>query len=257
MLQLHKKINRLKLVIIVLFSISSFGQTNEKDFSTWGWIQLEKQTFKHQYVSFQYQVRYDNNGSTFDRSNFYLGYGFDYLKNFNTEVLYQFSTDYKKDQHTFYAGTTYKIKLFEKTSLFVRTAVQHTQNYFTGDFETDKPLTEWRNRFRLSYAINKKFSTTISAEPYLAFDRINPAHISRIRYVNQFNYRFNKYQDFSLFYLVEPDVITYKTPKTDFVLGLTYSVKLPNKWKTFKKFFKPSSSNDKEKKEENLKDSFN
>jgi hypothetical protein len=54
---------------------------------------------------------------------------------------------------------------------------------------------------------------------------------------------------------VEPDVITYKTPKTDYVIGLSYSIKLPNKWKDFKKFYKPSNP-DKDK-DSDTKDSFN
>jgi len=252
----QKSINQILGLVLGLLSIASYGQLAPKeDFSSWGWIQVEKQTFKHQYVSLQYQVRYDNYGFTFDRSNFYLGYGIDYFKKFNTEVVYQYSTSVKKDEHTFFIGTTYKTKLFKKTSLFFRTAVQHTQNYFTGDPIADKPITEWRNRIRLSYSITKKYAATISAEPYLAYDRIHPGHLSRIRYVSQLNYKFNKYNNVSLFYLVEPDVITYKTPKTDYVIGLSYSIKLPNKWKDFKKFYKPSNP-DKDK-DSDTKDSFN
>ena len=255
-MDVNKTINQIKCLFLIIFSISTYGQLSpKKDFSTWSWIQLEKKTFKHQYVSFQYQARYDNYGFTFNRSNFYLGYGIEYFKKFNTEVVYQFSTSYKKDEHTFFVGTTYKCKLFKKTSLFLRTAVQHTQNYFTGEPIADKPLTEWRNRIRLSYSLNKNYNATLSAEPYLAFDQLHPGHISRIRYVSQLNFRYNKFNNLSLFYLIEPDVITYKRPNTDYVIGITYSIKLPNKWKDFNKFYQRSNA-DKDK-DRDTKDSYN
>lgn len=249
---------QIKLIVLAFFTLPCFGQLSEKkDFSAWGWIQLEKQTVKNQYITAQYQIRYSNNATVFDRSNFYLGYGFNYLKNFNTEVLYQYNSNYKVDQNTFYFGTSYKFKLFKNTSCFIRTAVQHTQNYFTGDYQADEPITEWRNRLRISYAINKAYSATISAEPYLAFDYMHSGYLSRVRYVSQLNLKYNKYQNFSLFYMIQPDEVTFKTPKIEYVLGLTYSIKLPNKWKDFKKFYYPKFLEYKDKQESDTKDSFN
>lgn len=224
------------LSLILIAPLVTKAQIQRKqDFSMWGWVQLEKKFSKKQYVELQYQIRFDQNVSQFNRSTIYFIYGNNFRKHFNLELLYQLNENYKRDQHTFYAGITYKHSILPHLSLAVRTAVQSTRNYFTGDVYADKPYTEWRTRMRLTYNVYKPFDVSLSAEPYLLFKSDREPYLSRIRYVVQLSYKYNHLQKLTLFYLVQPDVISYGTPKTNYVLGLAYHFTLPNEFDIFKK----------------------
>lgn len=229
-----------------------------RDFSTWYWVQLQKSTFDYQYAEFQCQVRYSDNSSTFNRTNLYFIYGYDWTNNLNVEFLYQVNLNYEIDQHTFYLGATRKFKLSNRLFAYYRSAVQHARNYFTGDYSNDVPLTEWRNRLRLTYRFNKKYSLAISAEPYLSFDQIHPLFWSRTRYVAQGTCQLNKFNSLSMFYLIQPDVIDFGTVGTSYVLGVTYGLKLPDRPKDYARLFKgskKSNNSDKNRGEDN--DTFN
>lgn len=246
------------VVGIIIFPFSVLSQNRREDLSLWTWLQFEKRLGNGQYAQFQYQTRFNENISRFNRSNIYFIYGVNFLSHWQLEGIYQLNTNYEADQHTFFAGLTYKQKFSSRISLFYRTGFQTIRNYFTGDIRGDKPYAESRNRIRVKYKINNLFSTAISAEPYLKFSYDHPAYLSRIRYVSQFNYRFNKYQTFSFFYMIEPDVICYSQPQTDYILGITYYFIFPNKAKGFKKLFKPKElSKDSGEEDEMLRDTYN
>lgn len=245
------------LGISVFLSICTFSQTGRKqDLALWPWIQIEKKIGRHQYVEFQYQVRFNNHISQYNRSNYYFMYGIDFLKHFQAEGLYQLNSNPKADEHTFFAGLTYKQNISQHVSLLYRSSFQTTRNDFTGDKHVDKPYSEWRNRLRSIYKFNNVYSVSLSAEPYLKITDKHPVYLSRIRFVSQFSYRFNKYQTFSAFYLLEPDIVYYSTPSTDHVIGLAYHFTLPDKMKSFKKIFKPKSIDNADD-NEMLKDTFN
>ncbi|NUM31002.1 MAG: DUF2490 domain-containing protein [Bacteroidetes bacterium] len=246
------------VVLIIAISYKSNAQENtKKDFSLWTWFQLEKKIGKKHSIEFQYQARFNQNVTQFNRSNFYFMYGLDFKKKYNAEILYQLTTNHKTDQHTFFFGLTYKHPLTRRTSFFYRTSVQAVRNYFTGEMYSDKPYVEFRNRVRFSYKINKMFGMAVSGEPYIKHSYKHYAYLSRIRFVTHLNYKYNKYQSFAAFYLIEPDIISFSQPKIDFVLGITYHLKVPGKKKNFKNFFKPYSKSKEDFENDNLKDSFN
>ena len=233
----HCYLKKIVFLLVVLFLCPSLSksQVRENDFALWSWFQVEKKFQKKQYVEFQYQIRFNENVSQFNRSNIYFIYGRNVRKNLNVEFLYQLNTNHKNDQHTLFVGFTYKQSMSYRSYLSFRTAVQNTHNYFTGDYKIDEPYNEWRNRLRFVYRISSPFQVSLSVEPYLLFKPTANPYFSRIRFVAQTTYKFNKYQNLSLFYLVQPDLVTTSTPKTNYVLGITYHLTLPNSLNGFKK----------------------
>lgn len=251
------------ILLLLLLPICLSAQLRyREDFQTWFWLQVRKKTFSHQYFEAQYQLRLVNNASTFGRANLYAIYGYNWAKRWNTEVLYQLATNHQIDQHTLYIGTTYNVKLARRLYLFARTAFQYTNNHFSGEYKIDKPIYEWRNRVRISYNYKQLGAIALSAEPYLAYDQIHPVYLGRVRYVAQCNLRYNRFVGFSAYYLIQPDIVTYKRLDRNYVVGLTCQIKLPNKWKDYDKIHKPKflkyfrKSNDKDNDDEPT-DTFN
>ncbi len=245
------------LLLLMLPHITFARKSTNQDLSLWTWVQLEKKISHNQYAEFQYQTRFSNNISQFDRSNLYFVYGINFMKHMQLEALYQLNTNYEADQHTFFLGLSYKRKINRRYSIFYRTSFQTVRNYFTGDALTDQPYSEWRNRIRVNYKINNLLSASLSGEPYLKISSEHPAYISRIRFVSQLSYGFNKYQNISAFYLVEPDIVTYSHHDIDYVLGITYHFRIPDKAKAFKKVLRPKKLMREHSEEEILRDTFN
>ncbi len=243
------KYRLVSLTLLFLIPFSAISASNrEQDLSLWLWFQVEKKIGKNQYAEFQYQTRFTENVTRFDRSNIYFIYGIKVLKNLQLETLYQLNTNYLQDQHTFYIGATHKTRLGKKSAIFNRTSFQTVRNYFTGIHQFDESYFEWRNRIRMMYKFNKIFTAAASAEPYLKFSSDRRMHLSRIRLVSQFRVRYNKYQSFTLFYLVQPDIVSFSRPAVDYAMGVTYHLRLPNKAKAYHKLFKSDFQNKKEKK---------
>lgn len=229
-------------LLYLLGFLPSYGHSNDsytrpRDFSAWYSTEVEKSTFKDQYVAIQLQLRYDNNATTFDRTNLTFTYGYDWTKNFNLEAAYRMNFNYDADQQTFYLGAARKFRINSRMSLYFRTALQHTRNHFTGDFEIDQPITQWRNRLRLNYRFDVRYSMALSAEPYLLHDGVHQLYVSRIRYQSQFSMRLNKYNSLTVFYLLQPDVVDYGINGTSNVAGITYSIDVPGKLSNFSRIY--------------------
>ncbi len=233
------------LYFIFLSTMVVAQKESKNDLFFWNWYQINYKVTKKDYVSFQFQNRLKENMSTFNKNNFYFIAGRNINKKINIEALYQLTTNYTNDNHTFYVGLTYKHKIND-LKIHFRSSVQHIRNYFTGNYKIDKPFFEWRNRLRIFYPLSNSFSVSLSTEPYIKFEAIHQPYFSRIRNVAQFSYDLNRYQSVSLFYLYEPEIITFSSPKNDYVLGFTYQLMLPRKWKKMKKVFEFENKYDKQ-----------
>lgn len=236
------------LFLLISFSKLACAQAVDHDLSFWNWYQVEYNFNKHHYVNVQFQYRLNHQFHDFDKSNLYFTYGRNIGKNWNAECLYQFTTNYDLDSHTLYAGITYRLKL-GSCKLYYRMSAQHIRNYFTGEYATDQPYTEFRNRLRLVVPISKSVDMGISTEPYIKFSSIRAAYCSRMRSVLQFNYALNNYQSVTAFLMYEPSVTTFAQRHTDEVIGLTWQLSIPKKFRHLKRLYKMSSGKKKKDKD--------
>lgn len=244
-------------VLFVAFTFTTFNvgsQVNYNDFSAWYWFQMKYKVTKKTALNFQYQCRTNKNASQFDKSNFYFSIERKLTKTLQAELLTQLATDNRQNQFTIYGGLTHKFK-FQHFSIFLRSAVQHKRNYFSGNPQLDNPFFEWRNRIRIAIPYGTHWSFALSTEPYLSFSNYESAYFSRIRNVVLASYQLNKFHSITTFYLVEPTLNQRYSRRNDFVLGLTYHVTLPKKAKEWKKFFDFKEKDEEHKPER--KDSYN
>lgn len=217
---------------------SAWSQSQSNDFSSWYWLQLSKDVSNDEYVSVQYQSRFDNNTTQFDAGNFYCMIGTNRIKQINLEGLYQYRTGYSKDNQTFYLGATKKMT-YKRFNFYWRTAYQHTRDFFTGDPMLDHPIHEWRNRLRIRYKLNKSFNLACSAEPTWELNDLGNIYVDKVRYMIVAEMDYNKYHSFTLFYFYQPNLYNSSSLKANYVLGMTYQIFLPKKIKKIKNFYKP------------------
>lgn len=230
----------MKNLIIISFVLSAaFGQaqTHPMDLGFWGWIKVNKQISKRQTIGVQYQVRLKDNWRQFDRNNFYVNYAYDFKHKLTGELLYQWNTNYTMDQHTFYVGLSKKVD-FGKSSFIVRSAFQYIRNMHNIQALGYAPYLEWRNRIRFKYALSKRFSGSVSGEPYLHFDHFSsPIRVSRTRYIAQIDYLYNKNTTLSVYFLMQPSPSNHAPSSIKNVIGFTYQLDLPKKHTAIEKLF--------------------
>lgn len=224
------------MLTMVFYSFLAKAQTRNINWGNWGWLKLSKQVSKRQTVGFQYQVRYSDGFSTFDRSNIYVTYSLDLKRKWNFDALYQWNANREMDQHTFFVAFSKKMN-WKKCSLTYRTAIQHIENTHNIPALGYVPYTEWRNRLRLKIPLSKHWSSSWSYEPYLMFtNRWIPA-LTRARFVADLSRDLNKYTSFSVFYLSQPAYKNIGQPSWKNVLGLTFQIELPRSHKSILKVF--------------------
>lgn len=227
-------------ISLVFGSTDLMSQDRNQDLSFWTWFQVNRDLGKHTYGSLQYQVRLNNNMSAFQANNFYCIYGYNLNKRTNLEGLYQINTNRERTNHTLYLGLTRQFKVTDHFSIYTRTAVQHGRNLVGFESVTNQPTYDWRNRFRVKYKFNKTIALACSAEPTMRYSLAQGMVLDKIRFASQFSFNYNKYQSITLFYMFQPDVISFKQPMTNYILGATYQLELPKKFKKYKKILKPN-----------------
>lgn len=229
-------------VLLLLPAIVQGQRGRAEDLAFWPWLQVEKKIGRISSAEVQCQLRFNENISQFQRANFYFKYGLNLKNGYQVDLLYQLNTNHQVDQHTFFLGVTHRWKLTPKTNLYYRSAFQYIRNYFTGDVQIDEPYVEWRNRLRIKTDLGSHFAMAVSVEPYVRYVTFQPPVVSRARLIVLGEYEFNKYQTYSAYMLIQPDIVSNSFPETDYVIGLTWHMRLPDTWKGFSKLFKARKS---------------
>lgn len=244
------------LIFSFLLLFNQLGAQTSQNLSSWYWLQLRYKINKKTYINTQYQARLNHAPLEFGQSSFYFSVERKFTKKWQGELLYQLTTNFSKDQHTFYAGIT-RTKNFKLFKLFYRGAWQMNRLYFTGNPTYDKPYSEIRNRIRVQLPHNK-FRFAISSELFYRYNQsfCFNGSLTRIRNIALMSYNLNRYQSFSLFYLYEPSLNRLINNHNDHVIGLVYQINLPKKIHKLKHFFEADHDKSKNNNQDS-NDSFN
>lgn len=225
---------KLILLLVLVSKVSMAQRFNDNEM--WLWIQGNKGISKKLSVGLQYQMRLDNNLSTFKWSYYYFNIDYKLSPKINSQFVFQFGDSYDKILYsTFFALSTKK--KFNNFTISYRTAFQHEQNSLLYQYSREMksiPINEWRNRITCKYSINSKTKIYLFAEPYIDFETAG-MRISKVRNSLGFEYEFIKNNFLNPFVLYQPDVTVTGRPSIEEVLGITYEFDLPYKKHKHKK----------------------
>ena len=224
------------------FSQAIGGVGPKQDYQTWLWFQVDKDFTKHINLGVQYQERIDATNYSFKWSYFYLNGEYKLNKHFNVQAVYQYCTSYQFDLHSFYVGATGKMGI-GRWKFALRTAWQNEIVHFSpkyADEQGNETKYEWRNRATVRYKLFSNITAFAFSEPYLRYGYRDP-YIDKIRSGFGIDYDFNKYNTFTLYYLMQPEY-DIKSQTIQNVLGFVYSVSLPRKKMKWHKFFNPKKT---------------
>lgn len=226
--------NSLLVVGVALPMLSSA----QSDFGVWAGADVRVPIAKKLDVGVQLETRFANNVSTVDKSFISPYVKFDLHKHIGLGLAYRFGnrpTTGLLGGETHHrigldANFTNLLELFmKKTKLKLDGRLRYTHAWDRGDLNNDN----FRTRVKLSYNLPKtKLKPHVAAEFFLHFN-------DQLTYTSTGvtgNHRFNKYRlrlgleypikkhhELNLYYIVEPE---FKSPDTDFILGLGYKYEI-------------------------------
>ncbi len=194
----------------------------------WLWTQVNKPLNKKLSIGVQYQIRLDNNLSSFKWSYYYFNVDFKVNKWLSTQAVLQFGDSYSKNLYSsFLAASTGK--KFGKFGLSYRTAFQHEHNFLIyeySDLTKSILVNEWRNRLTLKYALSHKIKLYAFSEPYIDFE-VAGSRLSKVRNSVGVEYEFINNNFINPFILYQPDMQVTGRPVLERVLGFTYEYEFP------------------------------
>lgn len=219
------------LTVVLFFSFAKISTAQVyRDNELWLWFQGNKAITKKWTVGAQYQIRLDNNLSTFKWSYYYLTANYKINKTFSSQVNLQFGDTWDKNLYSLFLATTAHYKI-GNVGLSWRTAYQHEQNSVRYQYERiikSDPVNEWRNRFTVKYNFTHRLNVYAFGEPYLDFE-VRGVRLSKVRNIVGLEYMFAPYNYITAYYMNQPDVIVFSQPTVERVVGITYEVDLPRK----------------------------
>lgn len=170
-----------KVLAILSLSILTLNLcAQEQDLGLRSELGLRYRLNKKSSLDFSYRLDLKENISQFRRSNFSFAYNRKINKWLDAELYYRFITNNTQDKHRFRVALSTDKKIYKRTKLEFRTLLQHDLNYLDGDYlRSYKPRWVWRNRLRIDYKINKRWSADVYTEPFISqnYKGFNPYRI--------------------------------------------------------------------------------
>ncbi|MEY4876807.1 MAG: hypothetical protein RL708_1956 [Bacteroidota bacterium] len=219
---------KIRLTILFLFIMQTTFAQRFNDNEMWLWVQGNKGLNKKLSVGLQYQMRLDNNLSTFKWSYYYFNVDYKLTSKINSQFVFQFGDSYDKILYSTFIALSTK-KRIGKLTIGYRTAFQHEQNSLLYQYNREmksNPINEWRNRITCKYAIFSKVKIYVFTEPYIDFETAT-IRVSKIRNSIGLEYEFLKNNFINPFILYQPDIIVTGQPSIEKVLGITYEFDFP------------------------------
>ncbi len=227
------------LIILLFISIVSKSQV-QYDWENWTSIGVKK-NFKHNFSwDLGYQIRFDQNISSFKSSYISTGLGYKLNKYVSFDISYRYATNYYRDLHRFSTAInlTYKYK---KLELNLRNMIQNEREYFNSTYENGHtPQNYLRERLQISYTVIKPIKLYVSAESFFKFSNTN-IQMNRIRTIAGADFKIKKLHTLGLAYMFQPNF-----PNTEIMQAVTleYTYEIPT-WKKIKKAFHSKSNKEK------------
>ena len=218
---------RLFTTLLFLFCgiyINSFAQVN--DAGLWTSIDVSKKLAGGFNASLSEEIRLNENVSEVGTAFTEIGITHKIIKRMTGGISYRFIQSRRLDdsysiRHRLNVDVAYRIK-FKMISATVRERFQSQVKNVQSSDDGSIPVNYLRNKVTFKYDTNKKYTPWISFEAFLQLNNPEGNEFDNLRYSAGFDYKFNKKNSISLFYLINQE-INVDDPLTGYITGVNYS----------------------------------
>ncbi len=212
------------LLVLLFFSIQSFGQSNT-DFQSRSIFSVDYKLNKKWKLASEYRYSLENDLQKFRTSAVQLEAEYAFNKKLTLSGGYRFSTSYEEDNHRFFSALSYEYKINKIFTLSSASKFQYSTNSFDPDFmnEFKEPVKMSRQKLGLDINFPKsKLSVSSGIEIFLKTDTQPYFKFNRMRYFLGSEYNLKKYGKIGLLVFYDDK---YNPRKDDrIVLQTKYSI---------------------------------
>jgi hypothetical protein len=218
---------KILFILLVCFQVANsnilLAQVN--DAGLWMTVSVEKKISKKFKVVVAEEMRLRENISMIGQLFTDVSLQYKVTKNFLISGSYRFSMKQNLDfmyepRQRIYGDLVYKNKA-NKFDFYIRTRVQEQDRYIVGVSENNLQTWYWRNKVAAKYDA-KDFTPFISFEAYYSLNNPKGNVIDGLRYQAGTDYKLNKHNSFTLYYLIDQE-IQVNNPQNSYVVGVEYN----------------------------------
>ncbi len=220
---------------IYCFFLIFFSQlcvAQENDFEFWTGIQVEKELFKDFSISFEEELRLNENATSISSIFTQLGVSYKIHKYLNVGVAYRFVSvqnryEYFDTKNRYQVDLGTRKKINKKITLKARTRIQQSfTNALNNEFkEPETSKWAWRNKATFDYRPKKDYTFATSIETYNRLNDSEGNYFQKLRITQALDYRINKKMDLTIFYRFERE-FNANLPGQNSIVGLFYKVEI-------------------------------
>ena len=213
-------------IILLLFCTFTVSLAQINDFELWSGVQLRKNITKKLRVSFEEEIRFNENIS--DIKKFYSEIGLSYRlnKHIRFAARYRFTENktilsYYSTRHRIMADISLRYKI---SRLFIAFRSRYQIKYI--DIYSSEtgfvPRNHSRNKLSLKYNIRKNpVSPFTSGELYYQLNNPEGNQLDKLRYTAGFEYNINKKNSFDIYFRIQQQ-INVNNPVKSYIIGVKY-----------------------------------
>lgn len=204
--------------------IGCFSQVN--DAGLWTSIDIDKKIAGGFTASLSEELRFNENITELGTAFTEIGIEHKIVKRLSGGISYRFIQNRRIDnsysiRHRMNFDLAYRMK-FKRVIASLRERLQSQVKDVQTSAEGFSPGYYLRSKLTVKYDLNKKYTPWISCEMFYQLN--NPAgnELDNIRYALGFDYKFNKKNSITLFYMINQQV-NVNDPWTSYISGINYS----------------------------------
>ena len=220
---MNKKVLALLLLITGL-CFNSFSQVN--DAALWTSVNIEKKINNRLTANLSQEFRFKENISELGTAFTEIGVEHKIIKRLSASISYRFIQNRRNNdtyslRHRMNIDVAYRIK-WKKLNITIRERWQNQVKDVQSSPEGFDPESYLRSKLTFKYNLEKKYTPWIAGELFYQLNNSKGNEIDNLRYSMGVDYKFNKKNSLTLFYLINQEV-NVNDPWTSYVIGVNYS----------------------------------
>ena len=220
-----KKFSICLVFFFLLTASKSFSQ--EEDAGLWTSIDISKKLSNGYTVSISEELRFNENVTELGTAFIEIGISHKIFKHLTGSIAYRFIQAKRMDdsysiRHRLFIDLAYRIK-YKKVIFTLRERLQsQVKDVQSSDAGFSPQYTSLRSKLTVKYDTDKKYTPWLACEMFYQLSNPEGNEIDNMRYSLGVDYKFNKKNSMSLFYLINEEV-NLNNPLTSYIIGVNYS----------------------------------
>ncbi len=219
---------RLASIVLMMLLPLVVVKAQLNDFQSWHEVEIQKELSKKMSLSLGQEIRLAENSSYVEEYVTTLGVGYKFNKYLRAKLCYRYTHGFDfetgiESAQRLYGDLTGRYKI-DRFTFSLRERYQVSFANYTDAVLASTPVHYLRTKLVASYNINKSdFNPYASVELFHSLNNPMGNGTDKYRLAAGFDYEFTKHFSAGLYYQLQVQRISYRTPSDDYIVGTSFA----------------------------------